>query len=196
MSMMFDINLALTGSLEEDIIEFLITRGYPDIAQHSKHVAKIAVSLAARFRVDVEQARLAGLLHDVGRVITDDQKVEACHQASISVLPEELEYVGILHQKLAPVLAREVFGCNDETVLTSIGCHTTLRAKATDLDKVLFLADKLSWEDTEFAFQSAIVNALDTSLDAAAVAYIEWVLASKPRVVHPWLREGYESLRG
>lgn len=194
--MISDINLALTGNLQEDIVEFLTTRGYPDIAQHSRHVAKIAASLASRFGVDVEQARLAGLLHDVGRVVSDDNKVEACHQASIGVLPEELEYVGLLHQKLSPVIALQVFGCNNEAVLTSIGCHTTLRAEATDLDKVLFLADKLSWEDTESTFQSAIEDALDTSLNAAAVVYIEWVLASKPPVVHPWLREAYESLRG
>lgn len=194
--MMSILNLRLTGNLEDDIAEAFTTLGYSDIAEHSKQVAIIAVELAVRFGVDAEQARMAGLLHDVGRMIPDEQKVEVCSQASISVLPEEREYVGILHQKLAPVIAREVFDCHDEAVLKSIECHTTLKAEATDLDKVLFLADKLSWPTTESSFHDSVEHALSTSLNAAALCYVEWCLASKPRVVHPWLKEAYESLKG
>ena len=195
MKMVSSLNLRLTGNLEEDITEFFTTLGYSDLAEHSRHVAKIAAELATRFGVDAEQARMAGLLHDVGRMVPDDQKIEVCRQANICVLPEEIEYLDILHQKLAPVVALAMFGCNDEAVLRSIECHTTLRAQATDLDKVLFIADKLSWPAKESPFLDAVESALDTSLNAAVLSYVEWCLASKPRVVHTWLREAYASLK-
>ncbi|KAF0194000.1 MAG: putative metal-dependent phosphohydrolase [Bacillota bacterium] len=196
MKMMSSMNLRLSGNLEEDTTEFFTTLEYSDIAEHSKQVARTAVELAIRFGVDAEQARMAGFLHDVGRMIPDDQKVEVCRQANISVLPEEIEYVGILHQKLAPVIAREMFGCNDEDVMRAIECHTTLKAEATDLEKVCYLADKLSWPASESSFHDAVEHALNTSLNAAVLCYVGWCLASKPKVVHPWLREAFESLKG
>ncbi|EJW16375.1 hydrolase (HAD superfamily) [Paenibacillus alvei DSM 29] len=52
----------------------------------------------------------------------------------------------IIHQKLSKVMARDIFGITDNEVLDAVGCHTTLRANATQLDLVLFVADKIAWD--------------------------------------------------
>ncbi len=43
-------------------------------------------------------------------------------------------------------MAQEIFGVTDTLILNAVGCHTTLRAQPTTLDKVLFVADKLVWD--------------------------------------------------
>ena len=77
-------------------------------------------------------------------------------------------------------------------------CHTTLKARASLLDKVVFLADKLSWDQAgESPFKEAVNAALSKSLDAACLAYIRWLLGPEGgvRVVHPWLKAALYDLK-
>jgi len=164
-----------------------------EIAEHAFVVADIAVELARAFKTDEQQAELAGLLHDIGRTVTDSDMIQRCIDLSIEVLPEERQHPGILHQKLAPVLAKEAFGITDEVVLDAIECHTTLKANASQLAKVVFLADKLSWAENDTSFHASVRLALNDGLDSAVCVYIEWLLSGNPPVVHPWLREAYKA---
>ena len=43
-------------------------------------------------------------------------------------------------------MAQTWFGCFDPAVLSAIGCHTTLKANPGPLDLLVFLADKLAWD--------------------------------------------------
>ena len=52
----------------------------------------------------------------------------------------------IIHQKLSKVIAKEIFKVDDEEILNAICCHTTLRKHATKMDLVLFVADKIEWD--------------------------------------------------
>ena len=113
------------------------------------------------------------------------------------VLPEEDEYPRIMHQQHSVIMARVAFGVTDLAVLSAIGCHTTLKAGASQLDKVVFLADKLSWDQAgEAPFKETVNEALSKSLDAACLAYISWLLGpeGEVRVVHPWLKAAFEEL--
>jgi len=56
----------------------------------------------------------------------------------LGVLPKDEAYPGILHQQHAVILAQRVFGITDPAVLSSIGCHTTLKVGASPLDKLIF----------------------------------------------------------
>jgi HD superfamily phosphohydrolase YqeK len=104
----------------------------------------------------------------------------------------------ILHQKLSAVLARQIFGVEDEAVLKAVECHTTLRAGATPLDKVVFIADKVAWDQSGVPpYQAALLEAMTHSLDAAALCYLSylWERRSTLLVVHPWMAEAYADLR-
>ncbi len=52
----------------------------------------------------------------------------------------------IIHQKLSRVIAKEIFKVENEEILNAICCHTTLRKHATKMDLVLFVADKIEWD--------------------------------------------------
>ena len=75
-------------------------------------------------------------------------------------------------------------------MLDAIRCHSTLRAGATPLDKVLLAADKLSWDPADAPHYQDMVAALDRSLDDAVACFLAWAWEGRARmpVVHPWLR--------
>lgn len=103
----------------------------------------------------------------------------------------------IIHQKLSKEMARDIFGIHDREILDAVGCHTTLRSSATRLDKVLFVADKIAWDQPgNPPYLAEITNEFDKSLEHASFAYINylWQQREKLRVIHPWLRDAYYEL--
>jgi HD superfamily phosphohydrolase YqeK len=99
---------------------------------------------------------------------------------------------------LSVVLAREVFGVRDETVLSAIGCHTTLKAGASHLDKVVFIADKIAWDQPgQPPYLDELLAGLERSLDEGVFVYINYLWAQRAtlKVVHPWLVDAYEALK-
>jgi HD superfamily phosphohydrolase YqeK len=112
-------------------------------------------------------------------------------------MPEEEIAPMILHQKLSGVLAHQIFGIEDEAIRQAVTCHTTLRAGATPLDKVVFVADKVAWDQSGTPpYHKALLEALTHSLDAAALCYLRylWERRETLLVVHPWMTEAYADL--
>ena len=104
----------------------------------------------------------------------------------------------MLHQKLSAVMAREIFGIADEPLLSAIGCHTTLKANASALDKVVFLADKLRWDQAgDPPYLATLRTACGQSLNRGAACYLDylWQQRSRLPVVHPWFVEAYHQLK-
>lgn len=177
------------GWINEDATNFLVLYGCEKTAAHCAKVAKTAWQLAERFGVDSVAAETAGWLHDVSAVWPNDQRLAAAEALGVDTLPEEREAPMLLHQKLSVVLAREIFGVRDANILSAIGCHTTLKGSPAQLDKVLFAADKLSWDQPgEGVFHPAMREALSVSLDEAIRVYLRhlWDQRDQLPVFHPW----------
>lgn len=103
----------------------------------------------------------------------------------------------IIHQKLSRVIAEELFGIRDQNVLSAVECHTTLKPGASLMDKVLFVADKLAWDQPGVPpYREEMISRLEVSLDEAAFAYIHYLWRQRERlkVVHPWLEAAYDDL--
>ena len=179
-----------TGDTARDVTTFLKHHDCPKTALHSAAVAAEARRIAAAAGVETARAEQAAWLHDVSAVIPAAERVAAAETLGVPVLPEERALPMILHQKLSAVLARDLFAVTDDAVLDAIGCHTTLKAGASPLDKVLFVADKLAWDQPgEPPYRAALEAALARSLDAAACVYLRylWERRATLAVVHPWL---------
>jgi len=188
---------SLTGVIAEDVRQFLGTFGYPKTAQHCAAVAKKARWLAQRFSGSLYQAELGGYLHDISAVIPVRKRVKFAYSHNVAVLAEEAQCPMILHQKLSVVIAREVFQVMDIEVLSAVGCHTTLKAGASLLDKVVFLADKIAWDqDGKPPYSRELNEALEESLDAAVLVYLNylWERRSQLQIIHPWLVEARNDL--
>lgn len=188
----------LSGNLKDDVYNFLVNNGCPKTAEHCVRVGKEARKIAERFNANADSAEIAGYLHDISAVYSNDVRIQVSYDLGIEVLSEEEAFPMIIHQKISKEMARDIFNIIDQEILDAVGCHTTLKKNSTILDKVLFVADKIEWDqigEPPYLFQ--ITQKLDHSLNDAAFEYIDflWKQRDNLRVIHPWLRDAYYELK-
>ncbi len=191
--------LNLTGDVNRDVPVFLNYHSRPKTALHCAAVAAEARRIADIVGVPGSPAESGGWLHDVSAVFSPAERLPVARALGIETLPEEEAFPFVIHQKLSAVMARELFGVRDPAVLGAVGCHTTLRTNATDLDKVVFIADKIAWDQPGVPpYREELLAALDHSLDEAALCYLRylWQRRDTLQVIHPWFRAAYEQLVG
>lgn len=188
LSQLFE-GFALTGDLSRDAPAFLRHHGRDGIARHVEMVASNAGKLAQMTGADQQGALTAAWLHDISRAIPYAEMVEPALFYGVALIPEERQSPQLIHGKLSAVFAERVFGVRDPAVLDAIRCHTTLRPNPTLLDKVLFIADKLSWAPHEAPYHGELTAALERSLDQAVACFLAWSWQQRYPVIHPWLRE-------
>lgn len=188
----------LSGNLKDDIYNFLVSNGCPKTAEHCVRVGEEARKIAERYHVNKDSAEIAGYLHDISAVYSNDIRIQVSHDLGIEVLPEEETFPMIIHQKISKEMARDLFHINDQEILDAVGCHTTLKKDSTLLDKVLFVADKIEWDQNgEPPYLDQITQQLEHSLNHASFEYINflWKQRENLRVIHPWLRDAYYELK-
>ncbi|MBI4376932.1 MAG: bis(5'-nucleosyl)-tetraphosphatase (symmetrical) YqeK [Elusimicrobia bacterium] len=119
---------------------------------HSLAVARLAEKLALRWGVDGEAARLAGLLHDIGRSIPPALMPGYArkHRLPVPELDRVAELAPLLcHAYISESLAQREFGIRDRGVLSAIRKHTLGGLRMSELDRVLYIADSVS-EDRDY----------------------------------------------
>ena len=193
------LQVALSIEIGLDVPTFLNHHGFVKTTKHSQEVVLKARELALRFKADVDKAENAGWLHDVSAVFPSAERAKIARELGIEVLPEEDTFPMIIHQKLSLVLASELFAVTDSETLSAIGCHTTLKRDASLLDKVVFVADKIAWDQSgEPPYLEAILEALEKSIDHAAFVYLDylWQMRDKLKVLHSWTAQAHAQLKG
>lgn len=109
--------------------------------EHTLGVMYTAASMAMVHGCNLEQAQVAGLLHDCAKNIPGKEKIKLCQKNRIEISPIEMENPYLLHAKLGACIAREKYGILDEAVLNAISRHTTGTADMTMLEKIIYIAD-------------------------------------------------------
>ena len=197
---MTEANLIYTDfySLEENIIHNFTNNKDLQTLAHVLKVRDNALALARRYVIDYEQAKNAALLHDISNLIPQDKYIAIAEACDLEIFPAEREFPVLLHQRISRIVAVETFNILDKEVLNAINCHTTLRKSATPLDKLLFLADKLSWDDKDTpAYMPLVRKASEVSLDNGIKCYFENLMLDKSslKAPHPWLLEAWEEIK-
>ncbi|MGG1663727.1 bis(5'-nucleosyl)-tetraphosphatase (symmetrical) YqeK [Brevibacillus sp. NRS-1366] len=186
-----------TNDVASDAQSLLCLHGCEHTFFHSKRVAHEAARLANVFGVDPQAAMTAGYLHDISAVYPNQVRIEVAESLGIEILPEEKAFPMIIHQKISKAMARDLFSIKDSAILSAIECHTTLKTNPSRLDLVLFVADKIEWDQTGTPpYVQQLIPELEKSLERAAHVYLShlWEQREKLRVVHPWLRDAYLDL--
>ena len=169
-----------------------ITHNKQDVLQHVEDVARVAVSLAEIHGLDVEKIRLAALLHDVSCIMTPQEMYVFAKERNLTIDPAEEKYHALLHQRISKIMAHEEFGITDPIILQAIECHTTLIKNASIYDKVIFIADKISWDQKLSDLKATATQ----SLDEACYAYIQYQFDNDLLVMlHQWLLAAFEELK-
>ena len=116
------------GEIKDKRLELLIEEvnfflNNDQLFEHCLAVAKTVEALTEELTDSNErrsQAFIAGLLHDIGGIYPNDQRVEKAEIFNIELLTEEREFPLIIHQKLSKYLASQHFKITDEQVLSAI----------------------------------------------------------------------------
>ena len=112
-----------------------------DRFEHTIGVMYTAASLAMRYHEDIDDAMMAGLLHDCGKYGSAQEQVERCQKHGILLTQSELEMPALVHAKLGAYFAEKEYDVTNKGVLSAITWHTTGRPKMTMLEKIIYIAD-------------------------------------------------------
>lgn len=168
-----------------------------DVLSHVEDVARIAVELAKTYKLDIDKIELAALLHDISGIMTPQEMYDFAITKGLEIDPAEEKYHALLHQRVSKIIAQEEFVITDSDILNAIECHTTLKKNASMYDKIIFIADKISWDSKGVPpYDDLLKNSTIDSLDEACYLYIKYQFDNNLLVMpHQWLIEAYDDLR-
>ena len=149
----------------------------PKRYEHTLGVAYTAAALAMRYGDDVNNAILAGMLHDCAKCLTNEKRLSICEKYNIAVNEAERKNPYLLHAKVGSFLAMKKYGVTDKDVINAILNHTTGRPGMSLLEKIIWIADyiepgrkqapnlplirKLAFEDLDQALLTALRDTLE-----------------------------------
>ena len=148
-----------------------------DRLEHSLSVAYTATNLACIYGVDVEEALIAGYLHDCAKCFSDDKKLDLAKKYDIKVSKIEKDHPTLLHAKLGAELARDKYDVEDRGILDAIKFHTMGRADMSKLEQVIFVADYIEPNRNKAPDLLEIRKLAFTDLDLATFRVLEGTLA-------------------
>ncbi|MBO0473947.1 hypothetical protein IGL98_003338 [Enterococcus sp. DIV0840] len=184
------------NSLKNVVKKFLVEQNCLKTYDHCISVGDYAYELGKDYLDEPEKARIAGYLHDISAIYPNDQRIDAAKRMGIELYKEEMALPMIIHQKISKAIALNEFKVTDPVILSAIECHTTLKGDYSDLDLVVFIADKIKWDqEGEPPYIAGLMTALENSLEEAAYYYIEYLLNHDIQVIHPWLNEAHVKLK-
>lgn len=142
---------------------------------HSINVSKTAEKLALKYKVDVDKARLAGLVHDAAKNMNPCDLLNAAKMNNL-----EIDYVlekcpDLLHGMVAAIIAKREMGIEDEDILNAVAYHTIGRVNMSTLEKIIYLADFIEpqrdfegveslREEAYIDLNSAVIKAIESSI--------------------------------
>lgn len=108
---------------------------------HTIGVQYTAAALAMRYRVPLNDAMAAGLLHDCAKNYTNEELIKKCQKNDIEITDVEHRNGFLLHAKLGACYAKSKYGVDNEGILSAIRYHTTGKPGMSVLEKIIFTAD-------------------------------------------------------
>ena len=151
--------------IREYVKDHLSERRY----NHSLGVMERAKELAIKFGADIDTCAKIGILHDIAKEMTEEEKLKYVKENNIEIDEIEKINTGLLHAKIGKDIAIKKFGFT-ESMGQAIANHTTGNKNMDIYSKILFIADRTSidrnFEDLEY------LKALEDKGIDEAVLYI------------------------
>ncbi len=171
--------------------------------EHTLGVAYTAASLAMRYcsamgdsmEVFMENAYLAGLLHDCGKSIDREKRIAFCEKHNIMISDCEKKNPSLLHAKVGSFLAMDDFKVHDSDVINAILNHNTGRPGMSLLEKVVFVADYIEPGRNQAPNLAKIRKMAFMDLDEALLYILEDTLeyiSKKEKEIDPMTQKTYE----
>lgn len=150
-----------------------------------------AIRLAERYGADVEKARRAALLHDITKKLDMADQLALCQRYGIRLDDLEQKALKLLHAKTGAVIARDVFGVDDE-IYNAIWYHTTGHAGMTLLEKIIYIADYIE-PSRDFPGVDRLRKVCYENLDAGVLLGLEMTVEEMTAMGNPVHRATLEA---
>ena len=112
--------MELIEKIKQDLKQNLSEKRYI----HSIGVMEMSEELAKIYNVDVETAKIAGLLHDIAKEMPKEEMLKYVKENNIEITEVESINVGILHGKIGADLAKKKYNVSEQ-IQKAIEYHTT-----------------------------------------------------------------------
>ncbi len=146
----------LSAELKEYIKKELSEEKY----LHSIGSEETAKELAEYFNADVEKACFAALIHDIAKSKSNEELLKLIRENNIKVSASELAAFKTLHAPVGAFIAKKDFDINDKEVLDAIRWHTIGHKNMSDIEKIVFLADKTEVNTRDLNFRNQVLKAI------------------------------------
>ena len=141
---------------------------------HCLRVGETAASLAKHYKINAEEAYLAGLTHDIAKEFTMEENEQFIKEHNLDENLLDPKNKKFIHGIVGAVLVREKYHFNKD-MFNAIYYHTTGRPNMSDLEKIVYLADKIEpgknyqgiEEERRLAYQDldkAVILCLETKI--------------------------------
>lgn len=141
--------------------------------EHTLGVTYTATALAMRYGASMENAELAGLLHDCAKCMDDNRKISICEKHHISMTELERRNAYLLHAKVGSFLAMDTYKVHNPDIINAILNHTTGRPGMSLLEKIIFVADYIEPHRKQAPSLAEIRKLAFEDLDEALLRILE-----------------------
>ena len=125
----------------DQVVHVLRDRLGQEALAHSMRVSETAATMAVRYGVDPEPAKLAGALHDWDRERSAGELLDAAARDGLEVSDADAEVPELLHARTAARDIARVFPGIAPEVVRAVERHTVGSADMGPLDMIVYLAD-------------------------------------------------------
>lgn len=186
----------MMSELEEKIEKIYLMRHKEKTYKHVCAVANCACQLAKLYHEDIKKVKYASLLHDISVILSPDDMYKMARERDMNLDQAEEAYHFLLHQRISKIIVKDDLGIDDEDILLAIECHTTLKKDANNIDKIVFLADKLACDqESKPPYFDIVQHSLSISLDKGCYEFMKYQLAHHLLLMpHHWFMEAFQQL--
>ena len=165
-------------------------KALPDgLQSHIYRVRDVALELAAPHNMDLQQAELGALAHDVCRAVPGEDLIRMASELDVPVSDVEQDFPLLLHGPVGAELLRKEEDLNDDILYEAVRWHSTAHASLDPLGKLVFLADKLDPQKAAvYSYQAKLHDMALESLDLALLEFLSREMANRIEgggTVHP-----------
>jgi predicted HD superfamily hydrolase involved in NAD metabolism len=165
--------------------------------QHTLDVVEMAMNLAIRHGIDIENSQIAAYLHDLKKEIPLNRQLEMAKEWNLLEYPEDKEAPYILHGPLAAYWLEYEYGYTNREVLSAIAHHTLGFPGMGSLEMLIYSAD-LTEPNRVFPKVDKLRQSLYDDLEKGTLLCVEHTLEflkRNRRIVHPLTELTYEDLK-
>ena len=132
---------------------------------HSIRVGELAYELAKIYGVNLENAYIAGILHDIAKEFNTKDNIRYIFKYNLpKVLLDDVNKK-ICHAEVGALVAKDLYDVNDD-IVDAIKYHTIGNKNMNTLAKIVFVADKIESgkdypgidKERILAYKCAVVN--------------------------------------